>query len=146
MPKRRNVLMKYLKDRGLRQTKSKAILIDFFLQNQRAPVSLKKLNSYMQIHLPEIDRTTIYRNIEKLIDFDVIQELEIPKLGKAYQFIFEKNISHYYTCKSCRKIKKGNEDLFSRVEKALKDVHDFSKANFSVVFYGYCADCRDLVA
>lgn len=141
MPRRRDLLMKYLREKGLRQTKSKAFLIDFFLKNQRSPVSAKELNHHLQTNLPETDRTTIYRNIEKFISLGVIQELDLPKVGKVYQYIFEKNLPHYYICKACGKMKKGNEDLFERIENALKEIHGFSKANLSVVFYGFCTDC-----
>ncbi len=55
----------------------------------------------MKFHLPDIDRITIYRNIEKLIALDLIQELHLPKTGKAYQFIFDRKVHHYYRKKSC---------------------------------------------
>jgi len=37
---------------------------------------------------------------------------------------------------------KGNEEFFKKVEKALREVHGFSKANLSVVFYGFCSKCE----
>jgi Fur family ferric uptake transcriptional regulator len=123
-------------------TVSKELLIQFFLDNQNRHIPSKELQEYVARHLPEVDRTTIYRNIEKLISLDLIQELELPKPGKAYQFIYDSNIHHYYICKGCGDIKKGDQKLFSRIEKALKDIHGFSKAHLSVVFYGYCSDCE----
>ncbi len=140
--KKRADLVGYLKSKGLRMTPSKELLIQFFLDNQKRHISSKELQDHVALHLPDVDRTTIYRNIEKLIALDLIQELHLPKTGKAYQFIFDSKVHHYYICKGCGEIKKGDEKLFNRIEKALKDIHDFSKAQLSVVFYGYCLDCN----
>ena len=140
--KKRNDLKAYLKSKGLRMTASKELLIQYFLDNQNKRVSAKQIHEHLSIHLPNIDRTTVYRNIEKFIALDLIQELDLPKVGKAYQFIFDKKIHHFYICKGCGEVKKGDEKLFSRIEKALKEIHDFSKAKLSVVFFGYCSDCE----
>jgi len=139
--KKRKDLLAYLKSKGLRMTPSKELLIQFFLDHRNRHVPSKELQEHVAHHLPEVDRTTIYRNIEKLIALDLIQELDLPKTGKAYQFIFDRKVHHYYICKGCGDLKKGDQKLFSRIEKALKDIHDFSKAQLSVVFYGYCSDC-----
>ena len=139
--KKRKDLLAYLKSKGLRMTASKQLLIQFFLNNQNKRVSAKQVHEHLSLHLPSIDRTTVYRNIEKFIELDLIQELDLPKIGKAYQYIFDKKIHHFYICKACGEVKKGDEKLFNRIEKALKDIHDFSKAKLSVVFYGYCSDC-----
>ena len=100
----------------------------------------------MQENLPEVDRTTVYRNIEKFLELGLIQELTFPKVGKVYQYVFDKKVQHYYICKSCGKANKGNQELFNKIEKALKDVHGFSKAGLSVVFYGYCLRCAKALA
>ncbi len=123
-------------------TPSKELLIQFFLDNQRRYIPHRELQEHVLQHLPHVDRTTIYRNIEKLIALDLIQVLDLPKIGKAYQFIFDSTVRHYYICKGCGDVKKGDQKLFSRIENALKEIHDFSKAKLSVVFYGYCADCE----
>lgn len=139
--KKRADLVAYLKSKGLRMTPLKELLIQFFLDNQTRHIPSKELQEYVTSHLPDVDRTSVYRNIEKLIAIDLIQELDLPKTGKAYQFIFDNKVHHYYICKGCGEVKKGDQKLFSRIEKALKDIHDFSKAHLSVVFYGYCTDC-----
>jgi Fur family ferric uptake transcriptional regulator len=123
-------------------TPSKQLLIQLFLDNQARHIPLKKVQDHIMGSLPGVDRTTVYRNIEKFVDLGVLQELDLPAKGKVYQFVFEKKVHHYYICKSCGKMNKGDEGLFAKIEKALKDVHDFSKANLSVVFYGLCSKCE----
>ena len=140
--KRHKDLILFLKSHGLRMTSSKKMLIQFFLDNQFRHIPASELQEFMSEKLPKIDRTTVYRNIEKLIALDVIQELTIPKKGKVFQYIFEKKAHHYYICKSCGKVIKGQDNLFNRIEETLKQIPDFSKANLSVVFYGYCSKCE----
>ncbi len=139
--KKRKDLLAYLKSKGLRMTPLKELLIQFFLDNQNRHIPSKELQEHVTLYLPDVDRTSVYRNIEKLISLDLIQELGLPKAGKAYQFIFDRKVQHYYICNGCDEVKKGDAKLFSRIEKALKDIHDFSKAHLSVVFHGYCSEC-----
>lgn len=140
--KKHKELVQFLKTNGLRMTPSKEVLIQFFLDNQNRHIPVKEIQEHLFFTTPDVDRTTIYRNIEKFISLGLIQELDLPKKGKVYQFVFDKKVQHYYICKSCGKMNKGNEDLFNKIEKALKDIHDFSKANLSVLFYGFCSKCE----
>lgn len=139
--KKHKDLVLYLRSRGLRLTPSKQLLIQFFLDNHNRHIPFRELQDFMHKHLPEVDRTTIYRNIEKFISLGLIQELVLPKEGKVYQYTFDKKVHHYYICKACGKASKGNKELFGKIEKALKDIHGFSKANLSVIFYGLCTKC-----
>ncbi|MBC7420402.1 MAG: transcriptional repressor [Bdellovibrio sp.] len=141
--KKHKELVSFLKSKGLRMTPSKEKLVQFFLYNQARHIPIKEIQDQLISTLPDVDRTTIYRNIEKFISLGLIQELDLPKKGKVYQFVFDKKVQHYYICKSCGKMNKGNEDLFKKIEKALKDIHDFSKANLSVLFYGFCSKCEN---
>lgn len=134
-------LLAYLKLRGLRTTPLKELLIQFFLDNKKCQIPYKELQEHVAKNFPDIDRTTLYRNIEKFISLDLIQELNLPKTGKIYQFVFDRRVHHYFICKGCEQVKKGDEVLFKQIEASLKKVHGFMKANLSVVFYGYCSKC-----
>ena len=82
--KKRNDLKAYLKSKGLRMTASKELLIQYFLDNQNKRVSAKQIHEHLSIHLPNIDRTTVYRNIEKFIALDLIQEEATAISGPAW--------------------------------------------------------------
>lgn len=139
--KRHKDLILFLRSQGLRMTPSKELLIQFFLDNQSRLVPVREIQDYIQAQLPDVDRTTIYRNLEKFLSLGLIQELVFPKTGKVYQYVFDKQVQHYYICKACGKSHRGNQDLFDEIEKALKRIHGFSKAGLSVVFYGHCTKC-----
>ena len=134
----------YLKSLGLRMTPSKRVLIQFFLDNQMRHVPLKELQAFMRKSLPRVDYTTVYRNIEKFVELGVIQKLELPRTGKVYQYVYGKKVQHYYICKACGRANKGDQKLFTQIERTLKEIHGFSKAHLSVVFYGPCARCSRL--
>lgn len=140
--KKHKELILFLKAKGLRMTASKKVLIQFFLDNKNRHVPFKELQKLLNEKVPDVDRATIYRNIEKFISLGLIQELNLPTKGKVYQYVYEKKMPHYYICKSCGKTNKGNEKLFEKIEQTLKDLHGFSKANLSVVFYGLCSKCE----
>jgi Fe2+ or Zn2+ uptake regulation protein len=55
--------------------------------------------------------------------------------------VLDRNVHHFYICKVCGKAKPGDRRLFERIEAALRDIHGFSKANLSAIFYGTCAQC-----
>lgn len=135
-------LLTYLKNNGLRMTPLKEVLIEFFINNKHRQIPFKELQDHVNKKLPEIDRTTLYRNTEKLISLDIIQELNLPKAGKVYQFVYNCKIQHYFICKKCDQITKGDKELFKTIEDALKKVHGFVNANMSAVFYGYCSNCE----
>lgn len=102
---------------------------------------MQEVQEFLDKQLEGVDRSSIYRNMDAFQKLDIIQELNLPNIGKRYQYVLDRKVHHFYICKSCGKANRGNEELFKKIENALKDVHDFSKANLSVVFYGYCAKC-----
>ncbi|MCM2355018.1 MAG: transcriptional repressor [Pseudobdellovibrio sp.] len=140
--KKHKDLVHFLKSKGLRMTPSKEVIIQYFLDNKNRHIPFKDLQKELYDNIPDVDRVTIYRNIEKFVSLGIIQELDLPKKGKIYQYVFEKKVPHYFICKSCGKTNKGNEALFNKIELALKEVPDFSKANLSLVFYGFCSKCE----
>ncbi|MBI3555891.1 MAG: transcriptional repressor [Deltaproteobacteria bacterium] len=139
--KKHKDLIAVLKSNEMRITPARRLLLQFILDNSSKQLSLKDVHDFMEENMPGVDRSSIYRNLEAFKKLDIIQELMLPKLGKRFQYVFDRKVHHFFICKACGKLNKGNKALFEKVESALKDVHGFSKANLSVVFYGYCSSC-----
>lgn len=140
--KKHKDLLEILRSNKMRITPARRVLLQFILDHKGRQIPLREFYAFMEKALPGIDRSSIYRNLETLKELEIIQELDLPKKGKVYQYLLDRKVNHFYICKSCGKSHKGNEDLFEKIERALKDIHGFSKANLSVVFYGFCTKCE----
>ena len=135
-------LLQVLRSNNMRVTPLRRTLLQFILDNHHKQISLQQMQNHLHKKGLITDRSSLYRNIENLKNLEVIQELNLPKLGKRFQYILDKKVRHFYICKVCGKSNRGNEVLFNRIENALKDIHGFSKANLSLIFYGLCLRCN----
>lgn len=139
--KKHKDLLQVLKSNKMRITPARRLLLQFILDNKSRRISMQEVQAYLDQHLKGVDRSSIYRNLDALQKLDIIQELNLPGSGKRFQYIFDRKVHHFYICKACGKANRGNEELFRKISNALKEVQGFSRANLSVVFYGYCAKC-----
>jgi len=142
-------LLAVLRHNRQRVTPARRLLLQYFIDQHARPLSLPEIQTHLQDRLPGINRSSIYRNLEMLKSLAIIQELRIGGQelrvgggGKRFQFVFERPVRHFIICKACGKVSRGTRRFFEQVEKALRDVHGFEKANLSVTFYGFCPACR----
>ncbi len=135
-------LLAVLRHNRQRITPARRLLLQYFIDHHAQPLSLPEIQAHLQDRLPGINRSSIYRNLEMLKSLAIIQELRVGGSGKRFQFVFERPVHHFIICKACGKVSRGTRRFFEQVEKALRDVHGFEKANLSVTFYGFCPACR----
>ena len=140
--KKHQDLLAVLRSNKMRITPARRVLLQFILDNKNKQISLQEIQKFLDKNLKGVDRSSVYRNLEAFQSLDIIQELNLPNVGKRYQYVLDKKVHHFYICKACGKENRGKEELFQKIESALKDVHGFSKANLSIVFYGYCSKCQ----
>ncbi|HEX4355459.1 MAG TPA: transcriptional repressor [Polyangiales bacterium] len=130
-------LLEVLRANGMRITAGRRELLQFILDNRSRHVRLREIHD----HLDDVDRASIYRNLIAFERLGIVQAVKLPGRDKTYQYVLDRKIHHFYICKACGSARRGNRKLFERIERALRDVHGFAKADLSVVFYGTCARC-----
>ena len=134
-------LVALLRSNGMRITEGRRLLLQFILDNSTRRITLAEIYAHLAREGSEMDKASVYRNLQTLKKLEVIQELKLPRVGKCFQYVLDRRVHHFYICKVCGKAKSGDRILFQRIEAALKDTHGFAKSNLSVVFYGTCARC-----
>ena len=141
--KKHKDILDVLRHKNLRVTPARRMLLQFILDHRSRRISLREIHEFAQEALQGVDRSSIYRNIELFKRIEVIQELDLPDLGKHFQFIFDPRVHHYYICKACGRLNRSSAEVLKRVEAAFKGIHAFTETNLSVVFYGRCAGCMN---
>ncbi|MEQ1877735.1 MAG: Fur family transcriptional regulator [Bdellovibrionia bacterium] len=139
--KKHKDLLAILKSKQMRITPGRRLLLQFILDNHSRQISLRDIQKYLDKKISGIDRSSIYRNLELFKKLEIIQELNLPKLGKRFQYVFDRKVHHFFICKVCGKLSREKKELFERIDLALKDVHGFETSNLSLIFYGCCVKC-----
>ena len=140
--KKHRDLLSILRAKSLRLTPARRMLLQYIIDNKNKQLPLQDIQKYLEKNVAGVNRSSIYRNLELFKKLEIVQELNIPKKGKSYQYIFDDDVHHFYICKTCGKANRDKEQLFTNIQKALNKVKGFSDANLSVVFYGHCPSCR----
>ena len=141
MKKHRDFLS-IMKSKGLRLTPVRRAIVQYVLDHRKDSMTLGEIQDYIFSKFEGVNRTSIYRNLEILKTLEFIQELNLPSKGKCFQYVFDTKVHHFFICKSCGRLSKGNPLLFKKIEKAMDDIHGFKEANLSLVFYGICSRCH----
>lgn len=87
-----------------------------------------------------VNKTTVYRQIDKLIKEGQIIEVDFGEGKKRYEL---KSMSHHHhlICQKCAKLEDvvfEEKDIFSKIEKNTR----FKIVSHNLEFFGYCAKCQ----
>ena len=133
-----------LKKTGIKKTAARTAILTL-LKELKKPLSvseiIKKLN---QINI-NVDRATIFRNINLLTKKELINKVEFNE-GK---FRYESSSlphHHHLICTSCEKIKDIKSDLLHEeiegITKLVSSLYGFVIEDHKVEFFGKCKSCR----
>ncbi|HSX48732.1 MAG TPA: transcriptional repressor [Candidatus Saccharimonadales bacterium] len=89
-----------------------------------------------------VNKTTIYRNLESLINENKVIEVEFGDNKKRYELTSHKH-HHHIICKSCGKIKDlKSKKLEKEIDNLSSEIRDFLISNHELEFFGYCSNCK----
>lgn len=131
-----------LKRKGYRPSKIRDKIITYFNKSS-APLSANELINKTRKDNLTPNKTTIYRELEKLLNENIISEVDLHDGLKRYEFFREANLGHYHlVCNSCGQIEcidipKALDLMCSYIE----ETKNFKIEKHSLEFFGLCARC-----
>jgi Fur family transcriptional regulator, ferric uptake regulator len=131
---------KTLKEKQFRLTPQRQMIIDILHMNSDH-LSAEDIINYVQGHLPSVDKSTIYRNLDLLLKIGCVYKSESPD-GTIYHHADEGH-HHHLVCSKCNRTIDCEEDVFSSVRKMLKEKYGFQLDSKHIVLTGRCANCKD---
>jgi Fe2+ or Zn2+ uptake regulation protein len=109
---------------------SKAELILKTLQDMKGFCTAQEIHK----NIPQINLTTIYRNLEKFSESGIIQKISLPHQEFAYEFTERKH--HHTICDSCSNI--NHITIPSTILKKIPGLEHFDPESLEIIIKGKC--------
>jgi Fe2+ or Zn2+ uptake regulation protein len=136
-----NELVELLKSNGFKTTQTRKIILNKLIEESNMLRTPEELYQFIISDNPKINRSTVYRNIELLLDLNLLHK-SISKDGQArYKLICHLEHHHHLVCDICGKtIPYDACDYKAYQDFALK--HGFILTGHTLELHGICETCK----
>ena len=128
-----------LKANNLKSTHQRLTILQHV--DQFGHVDIDTLYEAILKKYPTISKATLYRNINDLLSFHIIEEVKLPNHKQQYEI---KKVPHVHLlCTACGSV----EDIFVPIQKFLETIEEesgFTINSSFVVMNGVCSSCKKL--
>lgn len=123
----------------MRQTKTRNALTKIFI-NSHEPVTAGELIKKLKIKHLEVNKTTVYRQLESLKNLNFIKEVTFRDGRQRFEIV-EDHCHHHVVCQSCGKVADVDIDEQKLISSVKKQVA-FKIDSHSIEFFGLCNSCK----
>lgn len=131
-------LKSFLRERTMkRKTKQRTAILKSLTENKR-PLGIEEILTLASRDIPEINLSTVYRNLKNLYAEGEVTIVELPGENVRYELV-EQAHHHHFHCQECDKLFKlyGCPEGLSRLVP-----EGFRLVDHSIVLNGVCAECH----
>lgn len=142
-PDRRS-LLEELTSKGVRMTTQRRVLIET-MQEAKEHLDVSSLLALARKREPGIDRATVYRTIEKLKKFGLVDELDLMHMNgeKHYYEVKPKRDHVHLACLQCGQVEEFSSPLFEQLKREITEQTGFEILVTRLEVGGRCSVCRN---
>ena len=131
-----------LQRKGFKLTKARTRIVELFLQAE-SPLAVPFIVETLNNEGLEVNKTTVYREIDFLLQQNLLRTVDLRERGKRYEFEGQAH-HHHLICINCKKMEdfESINDL-REIEKRIGQEHGFTVMQHSLEFYGLCRACSE---
>ncbi len=141
MKKRIERYLSELKSGGKRESAARTVLL-WVLEANSTPLSVPQILAALARRGKTVNKTTVYRELNTLLERGMVRELQFGDLKKRYELTPE-NHHHHLVCTRCHRVEDVElpRDLDFQ-ERQIEKQKKFKILNHTLEFFGICAVCR----
>lgn len=128
------------------KTKPRNIIIEYLKENADTRFTAKDIVNELNKGSEKVDRSTIYRNLERLcIEGTIVKYKESGVNATCYQYSEEHGACHSHIhaeCEKCGRIFHLDNSIFDDAEKRMKSEYGIDIDYGKTVIIGLCEKCR----
>jgi len=133
-------LERYLKERGLKMTKSREAVLAAFL-GLESHVSADAIYEAAKRIDPGIGQATVFRTVKLLADAGLAREACMDDGVRQYERAFNQAHHDHLTCVSCGAVVEFVDPEIERAQEAVYRTYGFVSSGHRLQLYGICPVC-----
>ena len=127
------------------RTRQREMIIDYMIRNRDIHVTADMIINYFKLQGTPVGKTTVYRNLDKLVAENVVRKFTIEDgVGACYQYAPDGSrcAEHYhFKCSECGRLFHIQCDFMNEIKGHVYKEHKFVIDSSKTVFYGICEEC-----
>lgn len=140
--KETQILTNYLKEKNLKLTGQRKLVLDVFLNNE-SHISAEELYDQIKQENPTIGLATIYRTFKLFAECGLASEVQFSNGVTRYEHGFGHDHHDHLICLNCGKYIEVVDPAIEELQARLAQKNDFQVLRHRMELYGLCRDCQD---
>lgn len=136
----KKVLDSYLKDKGLKSTRQRDIILREFIETEKH-VSAEDLFSALHKKHPDIGLATVFRALKIFSDAGLAEPVELSDKTIRYEHKYEHGHHDHLICTICGKIVEFVDKRIEALQQAVCKDQGYSIDRHRLDIFGTCPDC-----
>lgn len=136
----RNVLERYLKERGLKMTGARETVLTAFLSLE-SHVTAEALYEVTRRLDPGIGQATVFRTIKLLADAGLAREACRDDGARQYEHAYRHDHHDHLACVDCGKMVEFIDPAIERAQEDVYRRYGFTSSGHRMELYGRCPEC-----
>ena len=130
------------------KTKQREVLLEYLKKKKGSHITVNDVCGYFEKKGEKIGQTTVYRQLEKMVDEGVVSKYIIDGNSPAcFEYMGEKKhkygeVCFHCKCEVCGDLIHMHCDELKSIKEHLEKHHKFYLNPMRTVFYGVCEKCR----
>jgi Fur family ferric uptake transcriptional regulator len=140
--KEAEVLENYLREKNLKITGQRKLILDAFLRNEEH-ISAEELYDQLKKDYPGIGLATIYRTLKLLSECGLANEIHFSEGVTRYEHRFGHEHHDHLICLSCGKYIEVVDPEIEELQARLAKKNNFRILRHRMEIYGICQECSE---
>ena len=134
------ILIEYLKDKDLKYTDQRKLILDTFLAME-THFTVEDLYEKIKLKNPSLGFTTVYRTLKLFTDCGLANEIKFEDGITRYEHRYGHEHHDHLVCTKCGKLIEVMEPEIEDLQKKLAQKHGFNILHHRMELYGICKNC-----
>ncbi|OGW76476.1 MAG: transcriptional repressor [Nitrospirae bacterium RIFCSPHIGHO2_02_FULL_40_19] len=139
--KAKDIFLNYIKEKGLRNTNQREVILDTFLHANKH-ITVEELFNTVKKKNPEIGYATVHRNLKLMCECGVADEIKIGTSKARFEQKYGHEHHDHLICLKCGRFIEVNDDRIEKLQDKLAEANDFIPQRHKLEIYGLCKKCK----